>query len=511
MVELYVEYRAATIALTCAVALIGSYASVSICEQYRIATLSEAIEKQIISLILASLCAGGVCVWAVFYVAMSSYRLKAPSGSLVFKTYDTDLALASIAVTTVLHFAGIYLASTDAYFSKSKREIIEDYLKTTSTATHDTVKGLSKMRVLLLVCTHKLTRILLGGCLSGAALVLMRYMGMASINIPGSIRISPGHIVAHLITSELGCMAGFWIFFRVLSVLPSLDVLRKVVAIYGGIVLAGVQYIGLAGVTFEYDPSVKLPAGGENATITSAHLFIGALIASVMFSFLVLVYVLSDLRGWLLRTRIQLRLADRAILALVCRSPPTRAPDMPTTSLSGKQLTTSPVSPHRPPQAPPEVVQYAREYLKTVTERSATRPAVFTFRHVLYYDVGTGSDADSLSAGREEPPGVPRLLPFDQLVPRTASGVSVLPASATAEAGNTSCAADIENGLGKGSFDDISAAPTVVGGYGYVLPPVRVKPPPLAPSAAMEVQRGITSASARGSAADSRPREDHDP
>jgi hypothetical protein len=159
-----------------------------------------------------------------------------------------------------------------------------------------------------------------------------------------------------------------------------------------------------------------------------------------------------------------------------------------TTSVSGKHLTTSPVAAQRQQQqAPPEVVQYAREYLKTVTERSDTRPAVFTHRHVLYYDAGSESDADSLSASREEPPGAPQVLPFDQVVPRTASGV---PATATeaVEPADAPSVADIESGLDKGSFDDISAMPVVSGVRGYALPPVRIKPLPLVPSTLLDVK-----------------------
>jgi NO-binding membrane sensor protein with MHYT domain len=182
---------------------------------------------------------------------MSSYRLITPTGAILLKSYDTDLAVASIAITIFMQYIAMQLASTDAYFSKSKGEIMADFLKTpTSRDPVDAVKSYSKGQILFLVCTHNPWRILCGGLLSGGALVIMRYMGMASVNIQGSIHISPGHIVAHLLTSVLGCMVGFWVFFRVLSVLPSLDILRKVVAIYGGVLLAGVQYIALAGVLF---------------------------------------------------------------------------------------------------------------------------------------------------------------------------------------------------------------------------------------------------------------------
>jgi hypothetical protein len=133
-------------------------------------------------------------------------------------------------------------------------------------------------------------------------------------------------------------------------------------------------------------------------------------------------------------------------------------------------------------------VQYAREYLKTVTERSATRPAVFTYRHVLYYDVAAGSDANSLSAGPEEPPSAPRLAPLHELVPRTASGVTIPATGAATQPATTLCNGDIESGLDSEGFDDVSVAPTVVGAYAYALPPVRIKLPALVPCAVLKVE-----------------------
>jgi NO-binding membrane sensor protein with MHYT domain len=384
-----VQYRAVSIMLTCAVAFIGAYAAVASCEQIRIASMSEAPKIKHLLLVFMSLCAGGVCTWGVFYVAMSSYRLYTPDdGVLAWKTYDTDLVLTSLVAATALKGIGFYIASKDVYFGKSESDIIKD-IRHSGTGKYiaQNFNTMSKWQRWRLVCFHRLDRIVIGGVLSGTSFIVMWQMGIASINIPGGIKVSAGPLVAHAFISVIGNTAGYWMSFRLLSVFPSIDTLRFWDSISAGIVLPGVVYIALAGVTFEYDPSVHMPE--EGTVITSVHLIIGVLIGTIMFSFVVIMYVLSDLRSLLLHSRTQLRLADRALLALTHNASGQHARQLSpknrlAVSPSGKHFTTAV---QRNTQAPAEVVQYTRQYLKTLAERSDTHPAVFTYRHRLFYDV----------------------------------------------------------------------------------------------------------------------------
>jgi hypothetical protein len=314
--------------------------------------------------------------------------LYTPAGVIFWKSYDMDLALTSIIASTALHTIGFYIASTDEFFGRSGKDIIDDLtVGTNAKYTPLETMQMSKWQRLFLVCTHRLERIAAGGVLSGAAYVVMWHMGIASINIPGRIKTSAGHIVAHAIISVLGNIGGYQMSFRLLSAYPSLETLRIVDSVCGGIVLPGLVYLALTGVTFEYDPSIDMP--GEDTVITSSHLIAGTLIGAIVASFVVIMYVLSDLRSWLLCARTQLRQADRALLALTHNRSGTRAQQLSprnrlAVSPSGKHYTTAV---QRNTQAPPEVVQYTRQFLKTVTERSDTHPAVFTYRHRLYYDV----------------------------------------------------------------------------------------------------------------------------
>jgi NO-binding membrane sensor protein with MHYT domain len=383
---LYVEFRAAFISLTVAVAFIGTYGAVAACEQFRIAVCSRVWDARYKHLLLVAVCLGGVCIWGEFYMSMSSFRLHDHTGKVVLKQYNTALCVSSIPIVIILTYIGLFIASTDSYFTRSKKEIVEIFRTSLKSSEAGLPLDMNSFTANITVSTHQPYKIIVGSVFMSIAIVVMRIMGYASIYIPGRVIISNGPIVAHAIVSVIMSAVGFWMYFRLLSLYPSWDSFRLVCAVHGVALFTGVRYVSLAGVTFEYDPTVSMP--GDDVSITSTHLIVGVIITTVMTSFLVLVYVLSDLRGSLQRTNTQLRQADRALLALLHRPAAER-------NLSNTTIAT----PHtgarhglftqsqRHTQAPLEVVNYSRQFLKSVTQRSATQSEIFTHQHRLFYDV----------------------------------------------------------------------------------------------------------------------------
>lgn len=419
---LYVEYRAALISLTAAVAFVGACAAVAACEQFRIAITASNPSARYKLLWLVSFSFGGVCIWGEFYLAMSSFRLHLPSGAIVLKTYDVSLCLSSIVVVNVLTYTGLYIASTDKYFCRSKKEIVEDYragLGHQEFSSNTEADSRRFSRANLAAYTQKLEKIVTGALFMSTALVIMRFMGMASMIIPGRIRITTSSIVAHAILAVVGSIGGFWVYFRVLSLFPSWDTLRIACAIEGVLFFTGLQYVALAGAVFEHDPSVEMP--GEDQAIPWTRLAVGVIISTVLLAFLVLVYVLFDLRVWLLRTNAQLRQADRALLALLHRPPAERNLHRTTVSPHGTRYTTVI---YRHTQAPLEVVNYSRQFLRSVAQlhadsnsnsnsngsnvnNNASLPTeVFTYKYRLFYD----ADLELMTA----PEGVTDPLQLDQ-------------------------------------------------------------------------------------------------
>jgi NO-binding membrane sensor protein with MHYT domain len=382
---LYVEYRAASLSLTVAVSFIGTYGAVAACEQFRIAICSgnrwDARCKQ---LFLVAVCLGGVCIWGEFYMMMSAYRLHNSSGAVVSIQYDSALCVGSIPVVIVLTYIGLLIASTDPYFTRSKKEIAEIYRSRLANFDSSPLLDPNSFRGSLIVSTHNPWRIIIGSLFISMALVAMRGMGVASIRIPGKVVVTSGPIIAQAVIAVVGSATGFFIYFRLLSLYPSWEVLRLAAAIHGVFLFTGARLVSLAGVTFEYDATVGMPS--EEVSLTSAHLVVGVIISTVMTSFLVLVYVMSDLRAWLQRTNAQQKQADRALLALLYRPAAECNLDpalVPQAGVRNAKFTQS----QRYTQAPPEVVNYTRQFLKSVPRRSVSPTAIFTYKHRLFYDV----------------------------------------------------------------------------------------------------------------------------
>jgi NO-binding membrane sensor protein with MHYT domain len=381
---LYVEYRAAFLSLTVAVSFIGTYAAVAACEQFRIAICSGNRDAHYKQLLLVAVCLGGVCIWGEFYMMSSAYRLHDSTGAVVLLRYDTALCVSSVPVVVILTYVGLIIASTDSYFTRSKKDILEVYRSSLPSSDGGPTLDMNTFKSNFIVSTHSPWRIVVGSLFMSVALVVMRAMGFASIKFSGAVIESNGPIVAQAVIAVVGSATGFFIYFRLLSLYPSWEVLRLAAAVHGVFLFTGARLVSLAGVTFEYDATVGMPS--KEVSLTSAHLVVGVIISAVMTSFLVLVYVLADLRTWLQRTRAQQRQADRALLALLYRSSAERN-QVPILSPQASTRETRVTPSKRRAQAPPEVVNYTRQYLNTAPRRAASPTAIFTAQHRLFYDV----------------------------------------------------------------------------------------------------------------------------
>jgi len=303
MVTLTQDFNPGTVALACAVAFIGAYATVSLCEQFRLASAMKVTLKHLPSLIMAGFAFGGVGIWGVFYLVVNSCRLKFPDGTLLSWRYDIFDTFLALAVAPIIAGFGLWVASTDHCFNKSKKGIMDLFItRTTAAATYSIseITHMSRYRILFIVCTHSPERLILGGIIGGGGTALMRYLGLRSLVIPGHLHYDSGITALTVILSMLIMISGFWIFFRVLSIFSSLDWLRFLCAVQGIAGMAGIHYIALAGVRFEHDPTVSV---NLETSISPRPFIVSILCGTVIYSFTALIYVLSDLREWLLKTR----------------------------------------------------------------------------------------------------------------------------------------------------------------------------------------------------------------
>lgn len=329
-----VEYNGAVIALSTGIAFIGAFAAVSLCEQYRLSTTTSSTRNQLILMAFVAFSLGGVGIWCMHYISTSSFRLTY-EGVDVPVRYNIPMLIISLVVVCACEFAGLYCASTDNCFNKSKREIMEMFI---ARASHkysmSEIKHMSKFKIITIVCTHSPERILVGGAIAGGGVAIMHYLGMMSMEFQGTVRYDPGLVVLSVIVAILAVIGGFWIFFRVLSLFPSLDILRVACALNGMFSLSGVHYIGLVSASYDYDANKARPEVAN--TIGADQMLIGVVAASVIFCAIMQVYVLSDLRGWLLRTSAQLRQAESVVNTI--RKLPNEQRNSSTNSATAREL-----------------------------------------------------------------------------------------------------------------------------------------------------------------------------
>lgn len=310
MVALNVVYDARVVVITCVISFIGGFGAVSACEQFRLAA-ANAKYHTMHWLWLVACAFGGVCIWGTHFVGMASFKLMLDDVEIPFR-FDLGNMMYLLAVQLITTFSSIYIASTDDCFNRSKQEIMEKFIAHAS-ATYklSEIKHMSQWQMLYIVLTHSIQRLVLGGTIAGASVCIMHYVGMMGITFQGTITYDWGIVAGSCVTSIIVIVAAFWIFFRILSMFPSLDFLRIICAFNGVFAVSGMHYMGLQAATFNYNP--EDPMADVHTSIDKHGLLVGVVVTAVMVVIVMLVLVLSDLRAWLLRTSIQLRHANLTI------------------------------------------------------------------------------------------------------------------------------------------------------------------------------------------------------
>lgn len=381
MVQLKVEYDPKIIALAAAIGFAGAFGAVSTCEQFRLATVNKrATNFTYHWVLLVGGSFGGVCVWGMHFVGMSSFRLMDGDTEIPMR-YDVGNAMMLLFISLFLTFSAVMISTTDDCFNRSTKEIMEKFIARASNKyTLLELKQMGQLRIFYIVFTHSIEKPIVGGIISGGAVGLMHYVGMMGMRFQGTIDYDPGIVFASCLTSVCVIIGGFWLFFRVLSLFPSLDILRVLSACNGMFGISGLHYIGLQAATFTYDPDASPP--DISTSIDRERMLVGVLLACAIYTIVIMVYVISDLRVWLLRTSSQLHFADRSLASIQ-----KLAAGRPGTYTQIVRETTRYVRKH--PQST------AVDLIENDELSAATRLQPFSVPRMLYNDAAEEDDSNS--------------------------------------------------------------------------------------------------------------------
>ena len=157
----------------------------------------------------AAIAMGGGAIWSMHFIAMIACRLPVPVA------YDVTLTLASLVVAIVMTGIGLYAVG---------------------------------------VGVPSVSRLLLGGVLTGLGVAAMHYIGMAAMELPAQRVYRPVIVVASVMIAIVAATAALWLAFNVRRGL------RWVASslVMGGAV-CGMHYTAMAAVTF-------IPASGLAAS-----------------------------------------------------------------------------------------------------------------------------------------------------------------------------------------------------------------------------------------------------
>lgn len=180
-------------------------------------------------------------------------------------------------------------------FSKSKKEIVEAFIADARGMTIKEIKKITATRLLIIIATKSLGRLVAGGMTAALGACFMHYIGMLAMQFPGEIVWEPGIVFVSCLIAAVAGIAAFLILFRLLSLFPDLEVLRLAAAIVMAIAVTVMHYTGMVAAEFRYDPNISHPRLGD-ASVHDNMAFYGALVASNIFLWLMIIFLLGDVR-----------------------------------------------------------------------------------------------------------------------------------------------------------------------------------------------------------------------
>lgn len=248
-------------------------------------------------LLIIAVSVGGIGIWGMHFIGMQALRLR-NHGEMVDMDYNLGLSLGSLFAVLVTTFLGVRVASDDIMFSKTKQEIVEAFINDTSKLSLAEIRKIDAKRILFIISTKNLGRLIFGGFITGSGVSVMHYIGMEAMLFPGKIEWSAGLVFFSVIIAIVASTVAFWIFFRLLSIFPEKDYLRLLSAFLMGVAVCGMHYVGMTAATYKYD----VQAGKEKENhlrgvrLSQDDAFYGALVSANILLWILAMYFVGRTR-----------------------------------------------------------------------------------------------------------------------------------------------------------------------------------------------------------------------
>eukprot|EP01038_Epipyxis_sp_PR26KG_P008942 gene8942-12059_t len=296
-----VKYNPYIILLSFAIAFVGSYIAVSLCEHVRLDKKdcpSTNFKKQI-TLILTSCSLGGVAIWGMYFVAIHSLILTNPITNQVESLYfNVSVVIASFGSAVFFAYIGLWISSRDVVFAKSKDEIVRLFVQNAATFSMKQVRSITTRQILLFSATKELQHLVVGGIMAGVGANLMYGISMNNMIFHGNIRWNHRLFPLSIMIGITASTFAFWILFRLLSLYPKRESLRISATFIMACAVCGMHYTGMAAASFEVSDKLNNP-DLNGSQLSEKQTFTRSVLAVFIFSWIVVMRLLCELRNWL--------------------------------------------------------------------------------------------------------------------------------------------------------------------------------------------------------------------
>jgi hypothetical protein len=319
----------ATQAMAVGLSFLGSYITIVFCEQFRLCTLG-AYKSTFLGrrglFIFMALALGGVGIWLMFYISLSSLKVKQKVDgtfeTVEFSFYPVIIALMA---SLVLSFCGLYISSMDKMFGKTKQEIVEQFVSDTKKLTFAQIKAISHFRMVFIIATEELWYFAGGGFVTGSGVALSACLALYSIEMSHiSFEWDIGVICGAVIFSWFASAVVFWILFRLLSVYPHMEWLRVLSAFLMAGTISCVHFITFSGMKFQSHPGYEEKGYSSvfkhSVELRESTFYIVATVVAIIYVFSLVIIAISDLRTWIYNMSNTLR-QHQDLLDILRRNP----------------------------------------------------------------------------------------------------------------------------------------------------------------------------------------------
>ncbi len=152
------------------------------------------------------------------------------------------------------------------------------------------------MYITYLLVSKELIHCISGGISAGIGIIGVYFIGLTSIQFPGYITYNGGILFAALFIGFSAAIIAYWLFFRLLSILPNIELIRIAVAVSGGIAICGIFYIAMLGTNFHIDYSRSTEVSWKTTSMTTDDTLYPVLLGSMGMLWLITMIIFADLR-----------------------------------------------------------------------------------------------------------------------------------------------------------------------------------------------------------------------